>query len=120
MTVPMCDSPRPSTTRRVVLFGGLTALIALAAWQVTQLLSDPAILPPDDFVEYWAAGRLNAAGENPYDPEKLLPLERQAGRDTDEAVMMWNPPWTLLLVMPFGLLPARFSQLLWLALHLAV
>jgi hypothetical protein len=28
--------------------------------------------------------------------------------------MMWNPPWTLTLVMPFGLLDARVAQLLWL------
>jgi hypothetical protein len=82
-------------------------------------MSNSAILPPDDFVEYWAAGRLNAAGENPYDPAKLLPLQQLAGRDTDEAIMMWNPPWTLVFVMPFGMLDARVSQLLWLALSLA-
>jgi hypothetical protein len=83
-------------------------------------LNNPALLPPDDFVEYWAAGRLNANGLNPYDPEQLLPLQLVAGRDTDEAVMMWNPPWTLALVMPLGLLPARTAQLLWLLFHLAI
>lgn len=25
-----------------------------------------------DFLEYWAAGRLNARGDNPYDPAQLL------------------------------------------------
>jgi len=34
--------------------------------------------------------------------------------------MMWNPPWTLTFVMPFGILPARLSQLLWLAANLAL
>jgi hypothetical protein len=106
--------------RRLFLAVGVIAVIALLAWQLSRLLSNSSILPPDDFVEYWAAGGLNAAGENPYDPERLLPLERQAGRDTDEAVMMWNPPWTLTLVMPFGTLPARLSQLFWLILNLAV
>jgi hypothetical protein len=113
------SSPAQSPLRRVVPFFGLALVLALIIWQVAHLMTNPAVMPPDDFVEYWAAGRLNAAGENPYDPAKLLPLERAAGRDTDEAVMMWNPPWTLPFVMPFGLLDARVSQLLWLALNLA-
>ena len=33
---------------------------------------------------------------------------------------MWNPPWTLPLVLPFGLLPVRSAHLLWLLLQLAV
>jgi hypothetical protein len=50
----------------------------------------------------------------------LLPLQIHAGRDTDEAIMMWNPPWTLPFVMPFGVMPARVAQLAWLVLHLFV
>lgn len=101
---------------------GLVLLLALAVicWKGAQLLADPTIFPPDDFVEYWAAGRLNAQGQNPYDGPLLLPLEREAGRDTDEPVMMWNPPWTLTFVMPIGLLQARIAQLLWLALSLVL
>jgi hypothetical protein len=34
--------------------------------------------------------------------------------------MMWNPPWTLSLAMPIGLLPARLAQLLWLIASLAL
>ncbi len=84
--------------------------------QIRILLANPTLLPPDDFVEYWAAGHLNAQGRNPYDPDALLPLQRVAGRDTDEAIMMWNPPWTLAWVMPFGLAQPRLAQLLWLAM----
>jgi hypothetical protein len=113
--IPITRSP----ARRLILLCSLVVLAAVIIWQVAHLLENPAILQPDDFVEYWAAGRLNAAGENPYDPSKLLPLQQFAGRDTDEAIMMWNPPWTLTFVMPFGLLDARVSQLLWLALGLA-
>jgi hypothetical protein len=97
----------------------LVVAAALLALQFRNLLNDRTVLPPDDFVEYWAAGRLNARGENPYDPDKLLPLEREAGRDTDEAIMMWNPPWTLAVAMPFGLMDARAAQLLWLLLGFA-
>jgi len=97
-----------------LLFVGL-----LLAWQVARLLANPTIWPPDDFVEYWAAGRLALNGEDPYSPPKLLELERLAGRDTDEAIMMWNPPWTLPVVMPLGAMPARAAQLVWLGLGLA-
>ena len=57
-------------------------LVALAAagllllLQSRRLLEDRSILPMDDFVEYWAAGTLNALGQNPYDPDRLLRLER--------------------------------------------
>jgi hypothetical protein len=33
--------------------------------------------------------------------------------------MMWNPPWSLAVVLPLGLFPAREAQLLWLAVNLA-
>ncbi len=92
--------------------------LALVGWQlvgqVRQLLRERSVWPPDDFVEYWAAARLTLDGRNPYDPAELLPLQIAAGRDTDEAVMMWNPPWALAVVLPLGLLPAREAQLLWL------
>lgn len=113
----------PNANRRPRLVLQLTLLLACVAigiWIAERFLSDLSILPPDDFVEYWAAGRLNAHGQNPYAPALLLPLERDAGRDTDEAVMMWNPPWTLSLVMPIGVLPARLAQLIWLLASLAI
>ncbi len=59
---------------------------------------------------------MNAQGNNPYAPQLLLPVEKAAGRDTDEAIMMWNPPWTLALAMPFGLLDSRVAQLMWVGL----
>ena len=33
--------------------------------------------------------------------------------------MMWNPPWSLAVVLPLGLFPAREAQLLWLAVNFA-
>ena len=66
---------------------------------------------------YWAAGRLNALGENPYDPEKLLPLEREAGREVSDAFIMFSPPPALTFVMPFGLLNHAASRVLWLLCH---
>lgn len=105
--------------RKLLPVVGLAACAVLLVGQVRTLLADPSVWPPDDFVEYWAAGRLNLGGQNPYSPDLLLPLERAAGRDTDDAVMMWNPPWTLAVAMPLGALPARVAQLVWLLVGLA-
>jgi hypothetical protein len=107
---------------------GVLLAAVLLIQQVGRLFADRTIMPPDDFVEYWAAGRLNAQGQNPYQADNLLPLEKEAGRVSypvdssghESAVMMWNPPWTLTVVMPLGLLDARLGQLLWLLLHLGI
>jgi hypothetical protein len=84
----------------------------LAAWRLTR----PDVLQWDDFVVYWAAGRLNGWGQNPYDWEALFALERMAGRPPEEAsapLGMWNPPWTLVLFTPFGMLPYPLARSLW-------
>lgn len=105
--------------RRLLTVIGVGLAGVLLAGQVRQLLADPTIWPPDDFVEYWAAAKLALNGENPYDGAKLLPLQQAAGRDTAEPIMMWNPPWSLAVVLPLGLFPAREAQLLWLLANLA-
>ena len=107
------------TRRTALATAGLGIALAALAAQLWHLSCNAAVLPPDDYVEYWAAGRLNLGGDDPYDPVGLLPLERDAGRDTDVAVMMWNPPWTLTLAMPLGALPTRLGQLVWFLMNLA-
>ena len=95
-----------------------TALVAALAGLLLIVPRWIAESPPlYDFVEYWAAGQLLVAGENPYDPVRVHELELQAGR-TDEPILMWNPPWALPLVLPLGTLPARPAHILWMALNL--
>src|SRR5437763_8719054 len=108
------------TLRNLLMIAVLAVIGLLMAGQVRQLLADPTVWPPDDFVEYWAAAKLTLHGQNPFDESLLLPLQRSAGRDTNEAIMMWNPPWALPAVLPLGLFPAREAQLLWLVVHLVV
>ena len=105
--------------RRVLTVAALVVVAFVFVGQIRKLLADPTIWPPDDFIEYWAAAKLTLDGQNPYAANVLLPLELANGRQTDEAVMMWNPPWSLAVVLPLGLLPARESQLLWLAVNFA-
>jgi hypothetical protein len=106
-------------TRTLLSVVALLVVLVAGGYFVQKLLADPTVWPPDDYVEYWAAGRLNLLGQNPYSADLLLPLERFAGRDTDEAIMMWNPPWTLAVAMPLGALPPRVGQVVWLLLSLA-
>lgn len=104
--------------RRLLTVAALVALVAVFVGQIRQFLADPTIWPPDDFIEYWAAAKLTLDGKNAYDPGLLQPLQDANGRHTDEAIMMWNPPWALAVVLPLGLFPAREAQLLWLAVNL--
>ncbi len=108
-----------SQFRLLITFAVLLLTLHVARGQINRLLDDPTLWPPDDYVEYWAAGRLNLYGENPYSKELLLPLERDAGRELDDAVMMWNPPWTLTIAMPLGAMKPREGQLAWLLLNFA-
>ncbi|MFO0876072.1 MAG: glycosyltransferase family 87 protein [Gemmataceae bacterium] len=76
-------------------------------------------VPLYDFVEYWAAGQLLVAGENPYDAQRIAQLQKEAG-SPGEPILMWNPPWVLPVVLPLGALPVRTAHLVWLALHFVV
>ncbi len=103
-----------STLRRVgVPLAGVAVLLAVAGPLLQRFFADPKFLPPFDYLQYWAAGRLLLAGGDPYDADQLLALQEPAGWDRGQAVMMWNPPWALTLFAPAGLLPWRVGHLLW-------
>src|SRR5689334_20408564 len=101
---------------------GVLALLVLALASVqlgAKYLNSPAVPRPIDFLQVWAAGRLHLAGENPYDPVRMLELQRANRLPDDRASMMWNPPWALALVMPLGALPINAAQVVWLAILFA-
>ena len=70
-----------------------------------------------DFVDFWAASRLLLNGGNPFSPREVLELQRTVGYRDSKPLLMWNPPWTLSFILPFGALPYLPSQLLWLIMH---
>lgn len=102
---------------RHALRAALVVVLASLGWMLVRL-SDPTLTPHDDFIACWAAGRLNAAGHNPYDPDQVLAVQRTAGWTQPIPYRIWYPPWTLPLLMPFGLLPYATARLLWFALHI--
>src|SRR5437868_5973933 len=92
----------------------LLALFSVMGWLIVRCLQHPVALPLYDYVEYWSAGRLCVTGHDPYSRDELLDLQRQVGWTESRALMMWNPPWTLALVMPFGAAGYAASHMLWL------
>ncbi len=116
----MPASFRESRLYRFIIFLLLIISAVLLFWLAMERLSDPRLLSVDDYVEYWSAGQLNLVGGNPYDPAQLTPIQLQTGRLVGIPVMMWNPPWTLTLVMPLSWLPYPIARVLWLLLHLVI
>jgi Glycosyltransferase family 87 len=80
--------------------------------------SDPKYVR--DFVEYWAATRLLLTGNNPYGPQELFDLQRSVGWTDSIPLLMWNPPWTLSFILPFGLASFDVAQFLWLLLNIFI
>ena len=54
------------------------------------------------------------------DPELMAKVEQEVRPYLGQEVMMWNPPWTLTLVMPLGLLACHWAHLIWLILSLTI
>ena len=77
-------------------------------------VSDPGMLI--DYLEYWTSARLLLTGQNPYSPPQLLSLQQSLGWPGASPHIMWNPPWTLAFLIPFGLLDFLTARLLWLGL----
>jgi hypothetical protein len=73
-----------------------------------------------DFIAYWSAGRQLSRGENPYDWRGLLELQEPLGWAESFPNMMYYPPWTLALVLPFGAMEFAVARLAWLLLHVGI
>jgi hypothetical protein len=93
----------------IVLAGVLLAVLTVAV--------SSSGVGEDDFLAYWSAVRLLATGGNPYDPLALRTLERDTrpgrGEEYGRAFASWNPPWLLVVLLPFGLMPFDLAVLVW-------
>lgn len=107
-----------SPIRRALIVMGALSFVALSGRQFTALFHG-GLNAPLDFAAFWAAGRLAVDGENPYSGDRLHDVQASVGL-TSLAVIAWNPPWTLTLLMPFGSMPFRFAYGLWIVVHLTL
>ena len=101
-------------TDRLALVGALlVALAFLAAGDVVKW-------PLEDVAEYWAAGRLALEGGNPYDRAAILAEQRTIDPTLPDAIVMYNPPWTLPIAVLFGFGSFSVARAFWLSLQLVV
>jgi Glycosyltransferase family 87 len=117
----MDDSPLYQRKKYRILLWILLVVSLVVLAQLAPTLSKPQYFSGDDFMTYWAGGKLILSGENPYDPLKKEALQLELGdqaTDEDLISIMLNPPWVVTLVMPFGLLSYPISRLAWLLLSI--
>lgn len=112
------DSPTPVShpatkqVRKLLTWLLLLVGIGVLLWQAQRFTSAKWLFY-DDYIEYWSAVNLNLKQGNPYSPQEIGALQYSLGRTERIPLMMWNPPWTLALFTPLGLLPYAPSRLLW-------
>jgi hypothetical protein len=112
-----------AATRRPLLPWLVAASLVAGLPLAVRLAREPQSLlnwPLYDYVAFWAAGRLNAAGEDPYDPARLEGLEREANPSGANVLVMWPAPWALTLLAPFTRMGPQAGHLLWQLTQLAV
>jgi hypothetical protein len=95
------------------LLVGTAAACALMAVQIARGGPGLLHLPLYDYTAFWAAGKLNAAGQDPYDPARLEVVEREANPATVDVLLMFEAPWALTLLAPFTRLAPLSGHLLW-------
>ena len=89
---------------RPVLF----VFFLLAAYAATRDYSF-GLLGTNDFIEYWTAFQIALEGRNPYDTAAMLDLQRTLNPGAATPLMMWNPPWLLVLFAPVLTLPFEMA-----------
>lgn len=118
----MLSNPSLNLNRRILIWISLIISLTILI-SISPILTKSEYIPVDDFSQFWAAGRLNITGGNPYSPVEITDIiEGIGGRVTSEDVVsiMLNPPWTLSITMPFALLNYPISRLMWLLLSIAL
>ena len=109
----MTSRDMDDTTARPVLAAAALVGAGLVVWFTARWLAGGGVPYMNDFVAYWAVGRLLVEGGNPYDVEAILALQRSIGSRFVDAGVIRNPPWTLPLFLPFASLDFASGWYAW-------
>lgn len=94
-------------------------MILLVSWRFTHI--DGAILLKSDFVRYWIAARLFVNGANPYSAAGVARIGHELNLTSPvRQLRMFNPPWDLSLVAPFGFLSFSLAAPIWFFLQFGI
>jgi hypothetical protein len=109
--------PTRSFNTRLAAF--LTLLLSVPFFiKRALLLLSP--LPLQDFMTYWAAGRLFLTGANPYSMSATVAIDRSLGWTNEQQFVMLNPPWSLPFVAPLAMMPFHVAHYVSLSISLAL
>lgn len=102
----------------IATVGGL-ALALIAMFLVVVPLAG-TVTSTRDFVVFWATGQQLVHHASPYDAAGMRQIERSAGLPAGYGILyMRNPPWSLPLAWPLGLVGLRIGALVWSLILLA-
>ena len=73
-----------------------------------------------DFTQYWTAFQIVTAGGNPYNGDLMLRYQQNLSPTLNNTIMMWNPPWLLLLLYPILSFSFIEAARLWFVIGLGI
>jgi hypothetical protein len=93
------------------VFAAALTAFALGVLFIAALMMSSA-MPAKDMTSYWAAAHL--IRQNPYSPHLISLLEKGSGLvPLDPPLVMRNPPWAILFVLPLGIFSYHVAFALW-------
>ena len=107
-----------SPLRRAALAIAAVVALAVGVSSFKRLFAD-GLPAPMDFAAFWTAGKIGLAGGNVYDGAAVREVQSGIGLNTT-AIMMWNPPWALTLVLPLGWFPFRTAYAIWVLVNIGL
>lgn len=97
--------------RAKTILAGLMIATSGAALFLAALFAASA-LPVQDLAQYWSAAHL--VRQDPYSLQSVTGFEKASGIDPlSQPLVIKNPPWAILFVLPMALFSYRFSFALW-------
>ncbi|MDT8435264.1 MAG: glycosyltransferase 87 family protein [Gemmatimonadota bacterium] len=102
------------TKRQLRVRIALAATVAVGLLLAPEWLTTSDIVLRNDFFQYWSAGRFVLAGGNPYDHAAFFEFQKALGWENPRPILLWTPPWTVGLFLPFALLRYAPAMMAWL------
>jgi Glycosyltransferase family 87 len=102
------QSPARKVAAACILILGLVLAVSIVVFGL-----DRDAASNKDYLEYWSAEQLLAHGQNPYDWNATLKLERTVGFNRYPALMSLSPPVAMFFLLPLGWVDAGTGLVGW-------
>lgn len=102
----------------VAYFAGLTVgVVLLVMYGLVFKRMD--MLGVDDFSTIWAGPRAFLTGADPYDPGTWADTAVRVGTHVPDTAVYLYPPWIVIGLLPFALVPVRLAGVIWTVIGMA-